>query len=91
MKNEIITVLKTDKKFIDSPETGLPECVCSRCGIMIEKEEIPLRLFSAKGKILSYEYRYCEFCYSGKRFEEDNLFDSLEADFLPYGINELDI
>lgn len=32
--------------FQDSPDAGLPECVCSLCGQMIRLEDIPIRAFN---------------------------------------------
>lgn len=55
-----IEVLKTDKEFKDSPDTGRPECICSRCGNKIKEHEFALRIFT--GKKRNTEYRYCGGC-----------------------------
>lgn len=66
----MITIKQTDKFFYNSPDTGHPECLCSRCGKLIEEDEIPIRCWptapgdfgfdpNAKG---GTEFRYCEQC-----------------------------
>lgn len=56
-----------DKEFTDSPDAGHPDCICSRCGSVIAKKEMPLRAFNQKNNT---EYRYCESCQTkmGIRF-----------------------
>ena len=34
--------------FRDSPDAGLPECMCSLCGKRIGKDEIVIRLFDSE-------------------------------------------
>lgn len=51
--------LVTDTKFMDSPDTGWPECICSHCSKMIKKHEMPLRMMPDNENA---EYRYCEAC-----------------------------
>lgn len=60
----MFNVKETDTLFDDSPDTGLPECKCSRCGNKIKTREIPLRCWPTDehGNVLNYEYRYCENC-----------------------------
>lgn len=67
----------TDKKFTDSPDTGWPECTCSRCGKMIKEGEMPLRMMPENENA---EYRFCMNCqekyfgiiYSKDFWNEDN-------------------
>lgn len=56
-----IEIWSTDTEFKDSPDTGWPECTCSRCGEMIEDGEMPLRCYNEDRNT---EYRYCEDCQS---------------------------
>jgi hypothetical protein len=53
-----VLVLPSDKRFIDSPDTGWPECICSRCGIVIEESECPIRVWPDDFSKESWEYRY---------------------------------
>lgn len=55
-----IEILDTDTEFKDSPDTGRPDCLCSRCGNKIMEREMPLRCFT--GKERNTEYRFCEKC-----------------------------
>lgn len=77
----LIQVLATDKLFSDSPGAGMEDCTCSRCGGMIQEEELPYRVFvrSREGKPPTNEYRYCEKCWSGREYqpnkEEELLID----------------
>jgi hypothetical protein len=72
-----IEVKTTDKEFKDSPDTGRPNCICSRCGVKIAQREMALRIFT--GKKRNTEYRYCEKCqekdmgikYAPRDFEND--------------------
>ena len=64
-----IALLESDKKFYDSPDTGWPECICSRCGNMIKELEMPLHLWP-DGE--NSEYRFCEACqekYFGIKYD----------------------
>ena len=54
-------ILESDTLFGDSPDAGMTECFCSRCGKQIAEDEVPLRAFVDEGK--KGEYRYCENCY----------------------------
>lgn len=53
-------VLTTDTEFKDSPDTGRPECICSRCGKKITAREFAMRVFT--GKKRNTEFRYCPSC-----------------------------
>lgn len=53
-----INVLPGDKEFKDSPDTGWPECICSRCSAKIKEREMPLRMLTERNT----EYRYCMKC-----------------------------
>lgn len=72
VKQGALTVLDTDKLFDTSPDTGHPECVCSRCGGRIMEMEAPIRMATTndEGKVDkdSKEIRLCEFCYTGQKF-----------------------
>lgn len=66
-----------DKEFKDSPDTGHPDCICSRCGNKIPSRQFALRIFTGKKK--NTEFRYCEPCQTkdmgiihGSRFDEDD-------------------
>lgn len=52
--------LDTDERFSMSPDAGLPECKCSRCGQLIGEEQVPIRVWPQDGS--DTEYRYCEGC-----------------------------
>ena len=54
-------ILGSDALFGDSPDVGMVECICSRCGKKITEDETLLRAFVDEGK--KGEYRYCENCY----------------------------
>ncbi len=62
----MIQPLPTDTQYDDSPDTGWPECTCSRCNKMITDEEVPIRIWDTddNGEVTegSKEYRYCEAC-----------------------------
>lgn len=73
--------LSTDKAFADSPDTGLKQCVCSRCGCQIQEFEHPIRIWTTNGKGKvdqnSLEYRYCQECTTGIKYfycEDDMAF-----------------
>ena len=53
-------VSPTDKLFADSPDAGHPDCLCSRCGLRIYDDEIPIRFFAEN----DLEYRFHHECYS---------------------------
>ncbi len=58
-----------DRLFDNSPDTGHPDCICSRCLSQIKEYECAIRMWTtnAIGKVdkESKEYRYCESCMSG--------------------------
>ena len=64
-----IEVLPTDQVFTTSPDTGMKECICSRCSNGISDREFALRLWPEPGDF-GYdpkvkggtELRYCEKC-----------------------------
>lgn len=35
----------TDTKFYTSPDAGHPECLCSRCGRLIERDDFLIRMW----------------------------------------------
>jgi hypothetical protein len=47
-----------DSIFSNSPDTGHPECICSRCGNEIGEDEVPIRIWPSETR----EYRFCENC-----------------------------
>lgn len=55
-----------DKLFSDSPNAGDINCVRSRCGEIIQEDEVPVRMWTTneKGEVddKSQEYRFCENC-----------------------------
>lgn len=55
-----------DKLFSDSPMAGDLDCLCSRCGEIIQEEEVPIRMWTTNenGEVddNSQEYRFCEKC-----------------------------
>lgn len=58
-----VEVLETDRLFGDSPDTGRKTCLCSRCGELIEEEDVPIRIWpTVNGKVSHYEYRYHSEC-----------------------------
>lgn len=62
----------TDTVFDDSPDTGHPTCICSRCSQRIQEEEMAIRVWTKNehGEMdeESKEYRYCELCMTGKKY-----------------------
>ena len=60
----MIKILETDQLFTDSPDAGHPKCKCSRCLKVIGYEEMPLRVWPTDdhGKVMNYEYRFCNNC-----------------------------
>lgn len=46
--------------FADSPDVGLPECVCSWCGGVIERDQVPMRLTDLERNL---EARFHLTCY----------------------------
>ncbi len=65
IKNGALNILPTDKLFDDSPDAGMPECVCSRCGSKILEGEIAIRAYHKKE---NKEWRFCEFCVTGEKY-----------------------
>lgn len=51
-------ILKTDQPFDDSPNTGHPDCICSRCSSPIPAGEIAVRVWPDGDT----EYRYHPHC-----------------------------
>ena len=57
----MMKIIKTDKLFQNSPDAGEPECICSRCGEVIDEEEIPIRAFVDDFR--GGKYRYHPHCF----------------------------
>lgn len=64
-------ILQTDQVFYSSPNTGAPDCKCSRCGNLIPEKESPiLRCWPTEPDDIGYdpkskggtEFRYCWSC-----------------------------
>lgn len=53
-------IRSSDIKFFNSPSAGHPQCLCSRCGEIIERNEIPVRCWPPNEVA---EYRYHPTCY----------------------------
>jgi hypothetical protein len=51
---------KTWRWFADSPDVGLPECICSWCGEVIERDQVPVRLTDLERDL---EARFHLTCY----------------------------
>lgn len=47
-------------KFRDSPDAGLPECICSLCGLVIPEEDVPVRVTNRAD---NWELRFHWDCY----------------------------
>jgi hypothetical protein len=60
----MIDILETDQLFSDSPDTGHPDCKCSRCLKVIPEQQVPTRIWPTddEGNVLNYEYRFCNKC-----------------------------
>lgn len=67
----MIEIKLTDKFFYDSPDSGHPDCKCSRCGNVIPADQSPiLRVWPTKPGDNGYdpkaadgtEFRYCWPC-----------------------------
>lgn len=79
-KRQGIKILDTDKFFYDSPNTGDPDCICSRCKTQIKEDEVPLRVLvgntditTGKGDTIDTagngsEFRLCEKCFNEAEF-----------------------
>lgn len=78
---------ETDRVFYDSPDTGHPTCMCSRCGNQIREQEIALRFWPAEPGDIGFdpaakggtEFRFCQKCceaegmiFGSQPDEEDN-------------------
>lgn len=81
IKHDALEIRETDIAFDTSPDTGTPECICSRCKALIEREEMPVRIWTRnkEGEVdeNSKEYRLCELCLTGKRFFNCETFDEM--------------
>lgn len=81
----MIKPLETDKLFDDSPDTGWPECICSRCSQVIGENECPIRCWTVNEKnevdSNSKEYRYCEKCSEGMGLVFLKTYDEYENEF----------
>ena len=71
----ILKFLPSDKFFRDSPFTGDPRCICSRCCKPIEEDELAVRIFVGKEGEYVGEYRYHPSCIGIKTFEDDDIDD----------------
>jgi hypothetical protein len=49
----------TDTRFPTSPDSGHPECLCSRCGDLVQDRITAIRAWPEDG---SYEYRFHPAC-----------------------------
>jgi hypothetical protein len=56
--------LPTDAAFTNSPDAGDLNCSCSRCGKLIDKDTIPIRIWTDHDK---KEYRYHPDCVFGTK------------------------
>ena len=59
MSEPFFKILATDRVFTNSPDAGDPDCLCSRCGLVIEDCCGPVRAWPEDG---SKEYRYHAHC-----------------------------
>ena len=72
-----LEILNSDLFFNDSPDSGEPSCICSRCHKQIEEDEVVLRVAVDGNNLYSknsnekkqnidaadgYEFRLCEEC-----------------------------
>jgi hypothetical protein len=77
-------ILPTDRRFEDSPDDGTPECLCSRCGQVIEEKCSPaIRAWPERG---NYEYRYHPHCVGAWpccQGDEEKDFDDGEPNGIP--------
>lgn len=53
-------ILPSDRPFLESPDVGHPDCLCSRCEKMIGEAEVPIRVWPADRR---YEYRFHQGCF----------------------------
>lgn len=78
---DALNIRPTDKVFDDSADTGSSDCLCNRCGNLIMDEEMPVRLYTTNeaGKVNenSKEYRFCEYCTTGKKYFKCETFDEM--------------
>lgn len=58
----LIQNISTDKAFTDSSDTGDLNCLCSRCGKLIDENTIPIRIWTDN---YQKEYRYHPDCAMG--------------------------
>jgi hypothetical protein len=86
-----IHVKPNDKVFYDSPDSGHPDCKCSRCGKPIPAKESPiLRMWPTESGDHGYdpnaaggtEFRYCWACCEAMGIKFSNpLNDDFYEDF----------
>ena len=67
MKQSVIK--KDDKAFTETAQPGDPDCICSRCGKPIEKQEYPIT--SSKLNVQLVIFRYHVKCIR-EQFEKKN-------------------
>ena len=59
----MIEIKSSDQRFYDSPDAGDPDCRCSRCGLAIGEETVPIRCCGQNEAIdPGYEYRFHPRC-----------------------------
>lgn len=61
--------LDKDSWFGSSPDGGDPDCLCSRCNLVIHPNHMPVRFFLDLGAG-TVEYRYHAICWN-KGFREE--------------------
>jgi hypothetical protein len=61
MSTSLFRILPTDTLFLGSPDTGWPECLCSRCGLVIEERCAPAVRCWREGEP-GFEYRFHPHC-----------------------------
>lgn len=79
-------LLPTDRRFTDSPDVGLPECICSRCGKPIGEDEVPIRVWPADQ---SYEYRFHPACLGFQTFADHDHRGEWPDDNFPFDEEQL--
>ena len=79
----MINILSTDTRFLDSPDVGEPDCLCSRCGKPI-LGGVPFRAWPddiGQPGSDNYEYRYHNACQGlDPKYDQDQELEDWEIE-----------
>lgn len=69
MTSPAFALLPTDRPFPTSLEAGHPDCLCSRCLLLIGERELPIRMWPKDAR---YELRFHPACLGFDTFDDDD-------------------